>query len=54
VLVEVAGMASEVAALPDESEEAIKTEGRSVVEKLLGEDEPPRVVQCGTTGCFPV
>jgi hypothetical protein len=56
VLVEVSGTVWAVNrnTLPEETAEAIRTEGRAEVEKVLSLDNPPRVVQCGTTGCRPL
>ena len=53
VLVEVSGSAwaTEPELLPDETAEAIRTEGRSQVERVLDAQDPPRVIQCGTKGC---
>jgi hypothetical protein len=57
VLVEVSGPAHEIreagGALPDDTLEAIRTEGRSVIEELLKLDDPPEVIECGTMGCHP-
>jgi hypothetical protein len=54
VLVEVSGTAQAVAerTLPDETREALRTEGESEVRKVLQLAEPPRIIQCGTiAGC---
>jgi hypothetical protein len=53
VLVEVSGTARAVAehTLPDETREAIRTQGESEVRKVLEMEEPPRIVKCGTAGC---
>ena len=57
VLVEVSGSARAISerggTLPDDTSDAIRTQGRSEVEKLLALTEPPRVIQCGTMGCHP-
>jgi hypothetical protein len=52
VLVEVSGTAMSIADeyLPPETRLARATSGRSEVEKVLGQDEPPRRVSLGTTG----
>lgn len=52
VLVEVSGTAMAVADefLPRETADAKNTEGRSEVEKVLGEVDPPRRITLGTTG----
>ncbi|MGZ8707477.1 MAG: hypothetical protein ACXW0R_08835 [Gaiellaceae bacterium] len=55
VLVEVTGTASAIhdrgGSLPDETSRAVESEGLSEVERVLGEADPPRVIQCGTNGC---
>jgi hypothetical protein len=53
VLVEISGtaLASSGASLPEDTRDAIQTEGRSEVEKVLDLDEPPRVIVCSTAGC---
>jgi hypothetical protein len=53
VLVEVTGTAwaVESAALPEETRDAIATEGQSELEKVLRDDDPPRAIVCGTFGC---
>jgi hypothetical protein len=53
VLVEISvtAMKSEREPLPSDTRAAIETEGRSEVEKILDEEEPPQVIQCGTWGC---
>jgi hypothetical protein len=57
VLVEVTGTALAISErggpLPQETREAIRTDGRSEVEKFLAEDDPPRLIVCGTMGCHP-
>ncbi len=59
VFVQIAGTAWSVCArggagLASETREAIETEGRSEVERVLGMDEPPRMIGCSTYGCNPV
>lgn len=53
VLVEITGTALAVSTeyLPADTRAAIETEGRSEVERVVGLEEPPRVVVCGTSGC---
>jgi hypothetical protein len=55
VLVEVSGTAWAVnrTTLPDDTVQAIDTEGESEVRKVLDLEEPPRIIQCGTGGCHP-
>ena len=56
VLVEVSGTAWAVGetSLAADTLDAIRSEGRSEVEKVLDDDEPPRVIACGTQGCHVV
>jgi hypothetical protein len=53
VLVEISGTAwaTDSRALPEETREAIDTEGLSELRKVLEEQDPPRVIACGTWGC---
>ncbi len=57
VLIDVTRTAHAISAgegpLPDDTRLAIRTEGRSEVEKVLAYTEPPTVVVCGTMGCRP-
>jgi hypothetical protein len=56
-LVEVTGSALAISErggpLPEDTKDAIRMDGRSEVEKVLGLGDPPRVIQCGTIGCHP-
>jgi len=53
-LVEIARTALAVeGGLADDTTEAIASQGRSEIEKVLGEDDPPRVILCTTQGCAP-
>lgn len=54
-MIEVSGtaLASSGASLAPDTAEAIRTEGRSEIERLLGDDDPPRVILCTTVGCSP-
>lgn len=59
VFVQIAGTAWAVheaagPGLSSDTRRAIETEGRSAVERLLGEDEPPRMIGCSTYGCSPM
>jgi hypothetical protein len=56
VFVQVSGTAWAVdpESLASETRRAIETEGRSEVEKVLGEDEPPRMIGCDTHKCGPM
>jgi hypothetical protein len=53
VLVEITGTARAVDqdSLLEETRQAIESEGRSQVERVLSEDTPPTIIQCGTNGC---
>ena len=53
VFVEISGTAggTDPEHLPGDTADAIASEGRSEVEKVLAEEDPPRVIQCGTDGC---
>lgn len=56
VFVQVSGSAWAVheaggAGLSSDTREAIATEGRSMVEQVLADDEPPRMIGCSTDGC---
>jgi len=55
VFVEISGTArgTDPEHLPRDTADAIATQGQSEVEKVLAEEEPPRVIQCGTDGCYP-
>ena len=37
----------------DETAEAIRTQGKSEVERVLAMDDPPGVIGCDTRGCRP-
>jgi hypothetical protein len=37
--------------LPVETRRALETDGGTELVKVLGHDEPPRVIQCASTGC---
>jgi hypothetical protein len=53
VLIEVSGTAwsSDPRALPDDTRQALETDGRTELLKVLEEDDPPRVIHCGCRGC---
>ena len=52
IRVEVAGGRFGSAHLPDESQEAIRTQGRSALEELLVEPDPPTRVLVTSSGIF--
>jgi len=37
--------------LPDDTRHALETDGRTELLKILDEDDPPRVIHCGSKGC---
>jgi hypothetical protein len=37
--------------LPDDTRRALETDGRTELLKVLGHDEPPHVIRCGSRGC---
>jgi hypothetical protein len=53
VVVEVseAAWSSDPLALPADTREALETDGRAEVLKVLEREEPPRVIRCGSSGC---
>jgi hypothetical protein len=53
VLVEISrsALTSTDAGLPQDTRDAIATEGQSEVAKVLDVEEPPRVIVCTTSGC---
>ena len=53
VVIEISGTAwsSDPLHLPEDTRHALETDGRAELLKVLDEDDPPRVIQCGTTGC---
>jgi hypothetical protein len=53
VVIEISGTAwsSDPLDLPEDTRQALETDGRTELLKVLDEDDPPRVIHCGTTGC---
>jgi hypothetical protein len=53
VVVEIRGPAwsSDPLRLPEDTRHALETDGRTELLKVLDHDDPPRVIQCGATGC---
>jgi hypothetical protein len=37
--------------LSDDTRQALETDGRTELLKVLDQDEPPRVIRCGCSGC---
>jgi hypothetical protein len=55
VLIEISAVAwsSDPLRLPEDTRQALETDGRAELLKILDRDDPPRVIRCGTTGCVP-
>jgi hypothetical protein len=53
VVVEISGTAwsSEPLRLPEDTRQALETDGRTELLKVLHQNDPPRVIRCGATGC---
>jgi hypothetical protein len=53
VTIEISGpvWATDPLALPEDTRRALETDGRTELLKVLGHDDPPRVIRCGSTGC---
>jgi hypothetical protein len=53
VAVEISGTAwsSDPLSLPDDTRQALETDGRTELLKVLEQDEPPIVIRCGSEGC---
>lgn len=53
VLIEISDAAwlSDPLRLPDDTRQALETDGRTELLKVLDQDEPPRVIYCGSEGC---
>ena len=54
VVIEISGTAwaSDPLRLPEGTRQALETDGRTELLKVLDQDDPPRVIQCGSTGCL--
>jgi hypothetical protein len=53
VVIEISGTAwaSDPLCLPDDTRHALETDGRAELLKVLDQDQPPRVIRCGSSGC---
>jgi hypothetical protein len=53
VVIEISGTAwsSDPVRPPEDTRQALETDGRSELLKVLDQDKPPRVVRCGSSGC---
>ena len=44
-------ISANLGSLPDDTRRALEIDGRTELLKILGQDEPPCVIHCGTEGC---
>lgn len=53
IVIEISATAwsSDPLGLPADTRHALETDGRTELVKVLDQDEPPRVIRCGTSGC---
>jgi len=53
VVIEISGAAwsSDPLHLPEDTRQALATDGRTELLKVLDEEDPPAVIRCGSTGC---
>jgi hypothetical protein len=53
VLIEVseAAWSTDPLRLPDDTRQALETDGRTELLKVLDQDRPPAVIRCGSGGC---
>jgi hypothetical protein len=53
VTIEISGSvwSADPLALPEDTRRALETDGRTELLKVLVLDDPPRVIQCGSSGC---
>jgi hypothetical protein len=53
VAIEITGIAwsSDPLDLPADTRQALETDGRTELLKVLDHDDPPRVIHCGLSGC---
>jgi hypothetical protein len=53
VVIEISGNAwsADPLSLPEDTRHALETDGRTELLKVLDQDEPPRVIRCGSSGC---
>jgi hypothetical protein len=53
VVIEISGTAwsSDPLRLPEDTRQALETDGRTELLKVLDHDDPPRVIRCGSCGC---
>jgi hypothetical protein len=53
VIIEISGSAwsTDPLDLPEDTRQALETDGRTELLKVLDRDDPPPVIRCGPTGC---
>jgi hypothetical protein len=53
VVIEISGTAwsSDPLGLPEDTRSALQTDGRTELLKVLDQDDPPRIIRCGSSGC---
>jgi hypothetical protein len=53
VMIEISATAwsSDPLQLPDDTRQALETDGRTELLKVLDQDDPPRIIRCGSAGC---
>jgi hypothetical protein len=53
VVIEISGTAwsSDPLRLPEDTRGALQTDGRTELLKVLDQDDPPRIIRCGSSGC---
>ena len=53
VVIEISGTAwsSDPLRPPEDTRHALATDGRTELLKVLDQDDPPRVIRCGSSGC---
>ena len=53
VLIEISATArsSDPLRLPEDTRQALESDGRTELLKVLDQHDPPRVIRCGTSGC---
>ena len=53
VVIEISGTAwsDDPLRLPEDTRHAVDTDGRTELLKVLNQNDPPSVIQCGSTGC---
>jgi hypothetical protein len=53
VVIEISGRAwsADPLTLPDDTRQALETDGRTELLKVLDQDQPPHVIRCDCSGC---